>query len=904
MSINISHTAFSHGLLSPKGMARTDIEAYNYGLKQAENAVVQLYGGVRKRYGTQMVESSASAGRLIPYIFSEDQAYVLKFGNGTIEVFRPGGSALGVSIASPYTAYLNSDGTLGGTATTLKFQQGMDTMIIADNTGALPLYALRRGDTEMQWSLEQVEFDPEPLAEGNFQPDATISIAATSTAHQYLATVTSSTGFVTIGGDSGRTLTASGITWKIVGVPATNEYSLEYDGQEPSALPLVSAPGTWTLGASPQTYLHMSSPTPDQASDDNIDDEMPMVGQSLSLISSGATWSASSGLSPTFSNFVASATVTTQSDNVYLITCNYSGVADMTTPWAVGATIPISGTDAQGSEHKVIKTGVWYAGQKSITDPTTITTNYNVNPEPAIMTVTSCVYQGNGGYCTFTGTQTFTWDLSDGNYNLVNAAQIGMTGGGAGVGYTTIGVASSSDADQNSAFRQEDVNAWVTYNGMQFKINNFISHDEVGVTMMGELSSPTPTPTLAVPGSWSILYPVWSQSGKWPTTVCIYQQRLVCGRQNEIWASNTGQYFSFQPGDDDTAAIDIVLDTAEANPIVNLLSQRYILAFTTGSEHIISSTNDLAFTPTNTQNKLYTEYGSAQPRALVVGNEALFVQRSGKKIRRFTYDYATDQAQAAELSVLSDELLALGTVDVAYQSEPNEQFFCVLRDGSMAVCTIDALQNVAAWTHLTTASNRRYLSVCSVPTANGDDEVWVEVYDNGYYKTERFTPDIYLDSWQYVAGPVTELTNAPVGTVSVVANGIYVGDFQSSSGTVTLPQSYSNVYYGLPITFTIETLPSDPSTQTGSSANAFQGTFLITLNVLRSQDAVVNGDEIPFRKFASSSYGEAPDIITGKVRIPATGWNEDGNATVVVQSAKPYALNILGIIVALGLNSR
>ena len=97
MRIYDIQTAFARGELSPRLHARTDIDHYRLGLKECTNFYVLRQGALRKRQGTEFiaeVRDSAKKTRLVPFIFSTQQAYMLEFGQEYFRVFVNGSSVV------------------------------------------------------------------------------------------------------------------------------------------------------------------------------------------------------------------------------------------------------------------------------------------------------------------------------------------------------------------------------------------------------------------------------------------------------------------------------------------------------------------------------------------------------------------------------------------------------------------------------------------------------------------------------------------------------------------------------------------------------------------------------------------------------------------------------------------
>jgi len=87
-------TNFTAGELSPNMMGRTDVERYYNGCFTLENFIVLPQGGLIRRPGTRFVsevKDSSKKTRLIPFIFSNEQSYILEFGDHYMRVCANGG---------------------------------------------------------------------------------------------------------------------------------------------------------------------------------------------------------------------------------------------------------------------------------------------------------------------------------------------------------------------------------------------------------------------------------------------------------------------------------------------------------------------------------------------------------------------------------------------------------------------------------------------------------------------------------------------------------------------------------------------------------------------------------------------------------------------------------------------
>ena len=103
-------TNFQSGELSPRLEGRIDLQKYQSGVQQLTNMLVFPQGGATRRPGTYYAGSSKSNGkvRLIPFEFSDEQAYVIELGANYMRFYANGGLLVSggsaVEVVTPYSA--------------------------------------------------------------------------------------------------------------------------------------------------------------------------------------------------------------------------------------------------------------------------------------------------------------------------------------------------------------------------------------------------------------------------------------------------------------------------------------------------------------------------------------------------------------------------------------------------------------------------------------------------------------------------------------------------------------------------------------------------------------------------------------------------------------------------------
>lgn len=89
----IIQRSFASGEIAPALYARVDFFKYQSGLRTCRNLFIMRHGGATNRPGTQFIgeaKDSTKGIRLIPFIFSVDQSYVLEFGESYIRFIDDG----------------------------------------------------------------------------------------------------------------------------------------------------------------------------------------------------------------------------------------------------------------------------------------------------------------------------------------------------------------------------------------------------------------------------------------------------------------------------------------------------------------------------------------------------------------------------------------------------------------------------------------------------------------------------------------------------------------------------------------------------------------------------------------------------------------------------------------------
>jgi len=176
--VRVPLTNFSFGEVSPSLTSRTDSPIYNQSAQRVKNFFLRSEGGVIKRSGLNLIHKftditlnadKKQQSRLLPFIFSDDEQYIISLQHQSLRVFQINASTGAVSSIQTLTQDINS-------ATLLfdhdylheyTYAQAGDVMFIAHNT-FMPQAIVRTGLTTFH--VEPFVFDARSDDKVVFQP--------------------------------------------------------------------------------------------------------------------------------------------------------------------------------------------------------------------------------------------------------------------------------------------------------------------------------------------------------------------------------------------------------------------------------------------------------------------------------------------------------------------------------------------------------------------------------------------------------------------------------------------------------------------------------------------------------------------------------------------------------------
>jgi len=440
----------------------------------------------------------------------------------------------------------------------------------------------------------------------------------------------------------------------------------------------------------------------------------------------------------------------------------------------------------------------------------------------------------------------------------------------------------------------------VEYNG-DFQVTK-ISDTVYSYTVSG---TPT-TPATGTPTTKRIL---WNSTG-YPNSVTFFEQRMIIGgtliHPQTVFGSESGNILNLVSGTADSDPFEYVLAAATSR-ILHLAATELLIVFTYDKEITIQGGIESPLTPTNLQVKARSSHGTREiVRPIIVGDDALFATRHGKKVRLFSDRVGTEtKKKAPDISRVSEHLTKLVIVGMAHQQEPDSIVWMVTATGKLLSLTYDKDDSLIAWAQHTT--DGLFKNVAVIPY-NGEDQVWcaVERTINSVTGTyiEVMDSDINTDSAKTDSdSPAktvwTGLSHLEGEMVDIVADGVVVPQQEVSGGQITLPYAALAIEVGLHYKSTIIDLPPEIPTNIGTSQGQTMSVNKCTVRLYETIGLQVNGQIIPFRKWGQDNWDEEVALFTGDKSITVLGGN---NGVVTIEQDQPLPFTVLGIIKEMSIN--
>lgn len=265
----------------------------------------------------------------------------------------------------------------------------------------------------------------------------------------------------------------------------------------------------------------------------------------------------------------------------------------------------------------------------------------------------------------------------------------------------------------------------------------FHGGDEPWFEDVGSVKVALTAPFVTDDWSWCAFRAVYG----YPCVGALHEGRLVLagtGAQPQtLWLSRSDDLNNFRMGDGDDAGILLEMQTCTQAAIRWLLSRSdALLVGTMDGEWVVrAGVNAGVLTGANARIFNQGNNGSAAVPAVAAADRVLYVERGGGRVYEFGYHVETDGYQSSDLTVLADHIAAGegGITGGAVVRKPFMRAVFTTAGGNLLLMTYNTMHNVNAWHRYVYGAgdgmllSGRVESVAVLPHGSGADLVYASM---------------------------------------------------------------------------------------------------------------------------------------------------------------------------------
>lgn len=317
-------------------------------------------------------------------------------------------------------------------------------------------------------------------------------------------------------------------------------------------------------------------------------------------------------------------------------------------------------------------------------------------------------------------------------------------------------------------------------------------------------------------------------------------------------------------------------------------------------------------------------FGASSIQGIKLSDQLVYLHSNNKNLYEAEYDDLTLKYRSIDLNDINPDALAVAASELIAVEQPDVSA-AMVSNGDLILLSRDNTQEIVGWYKYEIGQGT--VESISVKPSAGDDTITLIVKRTINGVTRRYieyidntTAEIWLDSSITITGAATRtftgLNHLEGETVSVRGDDSYAGDYEVTSGSITIPDSKTAIeeaIIGLPYNADIEIMPIDIEVpNTGGTTQ----TLLSRVNEIHAVLSETIGMKIgssfddlrvvPFRNVNSQMtsppdiFGETyPDVL----QIPFSSQNWTRSPTICFRHDLPFNSIICSLMARLEVNS-
>lgn len=460
------------------------------------------------------------------------------------------------------------------------------------------------------------------------------------------------------------------------------------------------------------------------------------------------------------------------------------------------------------------------------------------------------------------------------------------------------------------------------------RVTGFTSSTQVDIEILSPFGNVTATK------EW--LEGAWSDRSGWPSAAGLIDGRMMFGRGDRWWTSESDGYYSYSlDTEGDKASIQRAIATGGGASTIRWLMplQRMLAGTADQVASIRSGALNEQLSPESTTVKDSATIGCADIAPVRVDNRGIFIGSGRQKVYELATAVDSGDYDAHEITALNEDIGGDGTLtSLAIQREPETYIWHTRSDGQCPVLLYEPKQEAAAYVRVVSdGADGQIENVCILP-GEIESRVYVVVKRTINGSTVRYiekmallkdargrTWNLMADSFVTASGPVSSVTATHLANETGLvgwgyADGIgtpLTGLSADGSGVIQLGATYTHVCVGLPYTGRYKSAKLAYGSQAGTALLQPKRVNAIGLLLADThKDALRYGRS--FDDLFPMPDVERGVVVTGSAALydvydemsfPFPG-NWDTDSRVCIELSAPYPATLLGLVVGVETNDR
>ena len=498
----------------------------------------------------------------------------------------------------------------------------------------------------------------------------------------------------------------------------------------------------------------------------------------------------------------------------------------------------------------------------------------------------------------------------------------------------TLTASGTTGVNRDQGFKATDVGRLIRMKGRDnawraLRITAWTSETVVSAVLESD-------PLLTTDGTSEWRMGLWSDTTGWPTCGALFEDRLWLNGGFDyptyFVGSKTGNYLDMQQQDQfgvvlDDGAIVLQLSSRKVSAITWMSTDEKGLLIGTGSGEWVVSAPDSAqgLSARNVRGRNSTARGSANVEPVKVDRQVLYIQRSRRTVREFAYVYEVDGYKSQSMSLFASHLGVAGFQEMDYAAEPFSIIWLRRDDGTIVGLTYNRDENVVGWHEQNVAGTDAFVERSAViPSLNGEgDTLWLLVRRTINGETKRYIEFLtrfwdfdstldeahFVDSGLRYTGAATDtvygLRHLEGETVYGLADG---QPFEAvvTDGAITLNTAAENVVVGLGYESYAETSRIEAGAADGTAQGKIKRIHSVVALMWDSAFGEVGryeegSDTLAYAEIdADRVFDELSDVtlatyMSNEIPLPA-GYDRRGSIVFRQRADRPYPLNIVALM--------